>query len=70
MTQATSAINDKFYLILQAACLIILAKSRRAGFCFYFKKVKFEADVVKFSDSSNLYRKDWRYELEFKFDRS
>lgn len=35
-----------------------------------FKKVKFEADVVKFSDFSNPYRKDWRHELEFKFDRS
>ena len=38
--------------------------------CWYLAlRVKFEADTVRFSDFTNLRRKDWRYGLEFKFDR-
>lgn len=38
--------------------------------CWYLAlKIKFEANAVKFTDLTNLRRKDWRYELEFKFDR-
>ena len=38
--------------------------------CWYLAlRVKFEANAVKFTDLTNLRRKDWRYELEFKFDR-
>lgn len=38
--------------------------------CWYLAlRVKFEADTVRFSDFTNSRRKDWRYGLEFKFDR-
>ena len=38
--------------------------------CWYLSlKIKFEADTVKFAEFKNLRRKDWRYGLEFKFDR-
>ena len=38
--------------------------------CWYLAlKIKFEANAVKFSDFTNLRRKDWQYGLEFKFDR-
>ena len=38
--------------------------------CWYLSlKAKFEADAIRFSDFTNLRRKDWRYGLEFKFDR-
>ena len=38
--------------------------------CWYLAlKIKFEANAVKFTDFTNLRRKDWRYGLEFKFDR-
>jgi len=38
--------------------------------CWYLAlKIKFEANAVKFSDFTNPRRKDWRYGLEFKFDR-
>ena len=38
--------------------------------CWYLAlKIKFEADTVRFSDFKNPRRKDWRYGLEFKFDR-
>ena len=38
--------------------------------CWYLAlKAKFEANAVKFSDFTNLRRKDWQYGLEFKFDR-
>ena len=38
--------------------------------CWYLAlRVKFEADTVKFAEFKNLRRKDWRYGLEFKFDR-
>ena len=38
--------------------------------CWYLLlKAKFEADAIRFSDFTNLRRKDWRYGLEFKFDR-
>ena len=38
--------------------------------CWYLAlRVKFEADAVRFSDFTNPRRKDWRYGLEFKFDR-
>ena len=38
--------------------------------CWYLAlKIKFEANAVKFSDFTNLRRKNWRYGLEFKFDR-
>ena len=38
--------------------------------CWYLAlKIKFEADTVRFSDFTNPRRKDWRYGLEFKFDR-
>ena len=39
--------------------------------CWYLAlKVKFEANAVKFTDFTNLRRKDWQYGLEFKFDRA
>ena len=39
--------------------------------CWYLAlKIKFEADTVRFSDFKNPRRKDWRYGLEFKFDRT
>ena len=38
--------------------------------CWYLAlKAKFEADTIRFSDFTNPRRKDWRYGLEFKFDR-
>ena len=38
--------------------------------CWYLSlKIKFEADTVKFAEFKNPRRKDWRYGLEFKFDR-
>ena len=38
--------------------------------CWYLAlKIKFEANTVKFTDFTNLRRKDWRYGLEFKFER-
>ncbi|WP_298831217.1 hypothetical protein [uncultured Campylobacter sp.] len=38
--------------------------------CWYLAlKIKFEENAVKFSDFTNLRRKDWQYGLEFKFDR-
>lgn len=38
--------------------------------CWYLAlKVKFEADTIKLTDFTNPRRKDWRYGLEFKFDR-
>ena len=38
--------------------------------CWYLAlKIKFEANAVKFTDFTNLRRKDWQYGLEFKFDR-
>jgi len=38
--------------------------------CWYLAlKAKFEADAIRFSDFTNPRRKDWRYGLEFKFDR-
>ena len=38
--------------------------------CWYLAlRVKFEADTVKFAEFKNPRRKDWRYGLEFKFDR-
>lgn len=38
--------------------------------CWYLAlRVKFEADTIRFSDFTNPRRKDWRYGLEFKFDR-
>ena len=38
--------------------------------CWYLAlKIKFEANTVKFTDFTNLRRKDWRYGLEFKFAR-
>ena len=38
--------------------------------CWYLAlKIKFEADTIRFSDFTNLRRKDWQYGLEFKFDR-
>ena len=38
--------------------------------CWYLAlKIKFEAETVRFSDFKNPRRKDWRYGLEFKFDR-
>ena len=39
--------------------------------CWYLAlKIKFEANAVKFSDFANPRRRDWRYGLEFKFDRA
>ena len=39
--------------------------------CWYLAlKIKFEANAVKFTDFTNLRRKDWQYGLEFKFDRA
>ena len=39
--------------------------------CWYLAlKIKFEANAVKFSDFTNPRRRDWRYGLEFKFDRA
>ena len=39
--------------------------------CWYLAlKIKFEAETVRFSDFTNPRRKDWRYGLEFKFDRT
>ena len=38
--------------------------------CWYLAlRVKFEADTVKLYEFKNPRREDWRYELEFKFDR-
>jgi hypothetical protein len=38
--------------------------------CWYLAlKIKFEENAVKFTDFTNLRRKDWQYGLEFKFDR-
>ncbi|WP_297995116.1 hypothetical protein [uncultured Campylobacter sp.] len=38
--------------------------------CWYLTlRVKFEADTVKLYEFKNPRRKDWRYGLEFKFDR-
>ena len=38
--------------------------------CWYLSlKIKFEADTVKLYEFKNPRRKDWRYGLEFKFDR-
>ena len=38
--------------------------------CWYLAlKIKFEADTIRFSDFTNPRRKNWRYGLEFKFDR-
>ena len=38
--------------------------------CWYLAlRVKFEAETVKFAEFKNPRRKDWRYGLEFKFDR-
>ena len=38
--------------------------------CWYLAlRVKFEADTVKFAEFKNPRREDWRYGLEFKFDR-
>ena len=33
-------------------------------------KIKFEENTVKFTDFTNPRRKNWRYGLEFKFDRA
>jgi hypothetical protein len=39
--------------------------------CWYLAlRVKFEADTVKFAEFKNPRRRDWRYGLEFKFDRA
>ena len=38
--------------------------------CWYLAlRAKFEADTVKLYEFKNPRREDWRYELEFKFDR-
>ena len=38
--------------------------------CWYLAlKIKFETETVKFAEFKNPRRKDWRYGLEFKFDR-
>ena len=38
--------------------------------CWYLAlKIKFETETVKLYDFTNPRRKDWRYGLEFKFDR-
>ena len=38
--------------------------------CWYLAlRVKFEADTVKLYEFKNPRHEDWRYELEFKFDR-
>ncbi|WP_298096829.1 hypothetical protein [uncultured Campylobacter sp.] len=38
--------------------------------CWYLAlKIKFETETVKLYEFKNLRRKDWRYGLEFKFDR-
>ena len=38
--------------------------------CWYLAlRVKFEADTIRLTDFTNPRRKDWRYGLEFKFDR-
>ena len=39
--------------------------------CWYLAlRVKFETETVKLCEFKNLRRKDWRYGLEFKFDRT
>jgi len=70
LTEVATTANGKICLISQGCAFDYLSQKPTSQAFAFIKKVKFEADVVKFSDFSNPYCKDWRHELEFKFDRS
>jgi len=73
-------LNDFEELFLRAALEADLAQDERNAVllgcpcgiwnCWYLTlKIKFETETVKLYEFKNLRRKDWRYGLEFKFDR-
>ena len=60
--EADLAQDERYVVLLGCPCGI--------WDCWYLAlKAKFEADTIRFSDFTNLRRKDWQYGLEFKFDR-